>query len=54
MQMLEKNLEVIDATASAMCMDNGTDLIVFDMNEPGNIKKAVLGEVDGTLITKEL
>lgn len=53
MEMLEKNLEVIDATASAMCMDNDIDLVVFDMNKEGNIKKAVLGEVEGTLITKE-
>lgn len=53
MEMLEQNLEVIDATASAMCMDNNIDLVVFDMNEKGNIKKAVLGQVDGTLITKE-
>lgn len=54
MEMLEKNLEVIDATASAMCMDNDIDLVVFDMNKAGNIKKAVLGEVDGTFITKEI
>jgi uridylate kinase len=54
MDMLEKNLEVIDATASAMCMDNDIDLVVFDMNKNGNIKKAVLSEVDGTIISKEL
>ena len=53
MEMLEQNLEVIDATASAMCMDNDIDLLVFDMNKKGNIKKAVLGEVEGTIITKE-
>lgn len=53
MEMLEQNLEVIDATAAAMCMDNDIDLVVFDMNETGNIKKAVTGLVDGTLITKE-
>ncbi|MDF9866452.1 uridylate kinase [Bacilli bacterium PM5-3] len=53
MEMLEQNLEVIDATASAMCMDNDIDLVVFDMNKHGNIKQAVLGEVEGTIITKE-
>ncbi|MDL2211844.1 UMP kinase [Erysipelotrichaceae bacterium OttesenSCG-928-M19] len=52
-EMFDQNLAVIDATASAMCMDNGIDLIVFDMNVKGNIKKAVLGEVSGTIITKE-
>lgn len=54
MQMLEQGLEVIDTTAAAMCMDNDIDLVVFDMNKDGNIKKAVSGEVDGTLITKEM
>lgn len=52
-KMLEDNLEVMDATAVAMCMDNNIDLVVFDMNEPDNIKKAVLGEVQGTIISKE-
>lgn len=53
MEMLENSLEVIDATANTMCMDNGLDLVVFDMNKEGNIKKAVEGSVEGTLITKE-
>ena len=54
MEMLEKNLKVIDATASALCMDNDIDLVVFDMNEPGNIKKAVLAQVEGTIIKREI
>ncbi|WP_423363913.1 UMP kinase [Mycoplasma sp. P36-A1] len=54
MKMLEQGLEVIDTTAAAMCMDNDIDLVVFDMNKKGNIKKAVSGEVDGTLISKEM
>lgn len=54
MTMLENNLEVMDATAAAMCMDNDIDLVVFDMNRKDNIKKAVLQEVDGTLIKKEI
>ncbi|MGL4382659.1 MAG: UMP kinase, partial [Bacilli bacterium] len=53
MEMLEQNLAVVDATASAMCMDNDIDLIVFDMNVEGNITKAVSEEVFGTIITKE-
>jgi len=53
MEMLEQNLEVIDTTATAMCLDNDIDLVVFDMNKKDNIKKAVLGEVEGTIITKE-
>ena len=54
MEMLEKNLKVIDATAAALCMDNDIDLVVFDMNEPDNIKKAVLAQVEGTIIKKEI
>lgn len=54
MVMLEKNLEVMDATAAAMCMDNNLDIVVFDMNKEDNIKRAMLQEVDGTLITREL
>ncbi len=54
MEMLEQKLEIIDATAAALCMDNDIDLVVFDMNETDNIKNAVLGQVNGTLIKKEI
>lgn len=54
MEMLEQKLEVIDATAAALCMDNDIDLVVFDMNKTDNIKNAVIGQVDGTLIKKEI
>lgn len=53
-EMINNKLEVIDATAAALCMDNDIDLIVFDMNKTDNIKKAVLGQVDGTIIKKEV
>ena len=53
MDVLNKGLKVMDSTAISMCMDNNIDLIVFNMNESGNIKKAVNQEVTGTLITKE-
>ena len=38
-EILEKRLEVIDQTAAAMCLENQIELIVFNMNKPGNIKK---------------
>ena len=41
MDVLNKGLKVMDSTAISMCMDNGIDLVVFNMNEPGNIAKAV-------------
>lgn len=53
MDLLNQELGVIDSTATSMCMDNDIDLIVFDMNQKGNIKKAVMQEVIGTKITKE-
>lgn len=53
MDLLQQGLGVMDSTATSMCMDNNVDLIVFNMNECGNIKKAVSGEIIGTKITKE-
>ncbi|EJW91940.1 uridylate kinase [gut metagenome] len=52
MDVLNKGLKVMDSTAISMCMDNDVDLVVFNMNEKGNIEKAVKGEVEGTTITK--
>ena len=43
----------MDTTATSMCMDNDIDLVVFNMNEQGNILKAVQGDITGTVITKE-
>jgi uridylate kinase len=49
-QMLDDRLQVIDATAVTMCMENDLPIVVFDINEPGHIKAAALGEPVGTLI----
>lgn len=48
--VLENGLQVMDSTASALCKDNGIEIVVFDMNIKGNIKRAALGEKIGTLI----
>ena len=53
MELLQRELQVMDSTATSMCMDNNIDLIVFNMNEPGNILKAVRGDIAGTIITKK-
>lgn len=53
MEVLQKQLQVMDSTAITMCMDNNVDLVVFNMSTNGNILKAVEGEKIGTLITKE-
>lgn len=52
MELLNQGLQVMDSTATSMCMDNDIDLIVFNMNERGNILKAVQGIGDGTVISK--
>lgn len=50
-EALSSRLKVMDATAFSLCMDNHMPIIVFDMNAPGNILKALLGEPVGTLVT---
>ncbi|MDY0023324.1 MAG: UMP kinase [Candidatus Izemoplasmatales bacterium] len=52
-EVLHQSLNVMDSTAAALCYDNNIDIYVFDMNVPGNIKKAILGENIGTLIRKK-
>ncbi len=52
-EVLHQSLNVMDSTAAALCYDNNIDIYVFDMNVPGNIKRAILGENIGTLIRKK-
>jgi uridylate kinase len=48
--VINKNLKVIDSTAISLCMENNIPLIIFNMNERGNIKKVVCGQNIGTII----
>lgn len=48
---LQKRLAVMDSTAFSLCMDNHLPIIVFDMFRAGNLKRVVLGEKVGTLIS---
>jgi len=50
MDVLNRDLKVMDATAVALCKDNHLDIIVFDLTQPGNLKRAVQGEPIGTLV----
>lgn len=50
MEVLNKNLGVMDSTASSLCMDNDIPLIVFAITEQDNIKRVVLGEKIGTTV----
>ena len=49
-EVLSKNLKVMDATAAALCRDNHTRIMVFSMEDPGNIVRVVLGEDIGTIV----
>lgn len=51
--VLNKNLKVMDATAISLCRDNNIPLIVFGINDPENIVRAVKGEKIGTLVVGE-
>ncbi|MBQ7991680.1 MAG: UMP kinase [Solobacterium sp.] len=53
LDLLNEGLEVMDSTATSMCMDNNMEIMVFNMNEKGNIVKACKGEKIGTIISKE-
>ncbi|MDE2027921.1 MAG: UMP kinase [Candidatus Omnitrophica bacterium] len=48
--VLKKDLKVMDATAISMCMDNSLPIIVFDLLQKGNIKKVIFGEEIGTIV----
>jgi uridylate kinase len=50
--VLNKEIKVMDSTAISLCMDNDMDIIVFNMFETGNIQKVVQGQTVGTLVTK--
>ncbi|HET7034795.1 MAG TPA: UMP kinase [Thermomicrobiaceae bacterium] len=49
-EAVERNLRVMDQAALALCRENDLPLIVFDLLEPGNIERAVLGQEIGTLV----
>jgi uridylate kinase len=51
MQILQQGLKVMDLTAVSMCKDNSLPMIVFNMNQPGNIRRVVMGEKVGSKVT---
>src|SRR5438874_3581144 len=50
-QVLEQGLKVMDATAISLCMDNRLPIVVFNLRTPGNIKRAIIGDPIGSLVT---
>ncbi len=51
LQVLQARLQVMDATAISLCMDNKLPILVFNLKTPGNIRRVVMGETIGTLVT---
>jgi len=51
MDVLTKNLGVMDSTAISLCKDNKLPIIIFNLNVPGNIRRVVMGEKVGSLVT---
>ena len=50
LEVLQKGLHVMDSTAASLCMDNGIEIVVFNLDNPDNIVSAVLGETIGTTV----
>ena len=46
----QRKLSVMDSTAISLCMDNKIPIVVFNIDKPGNILRAALGEEIGTLV----
>jgi uridylate kinase len=49
-EVLEKNLKVMDSTAASLCRDNNISILVFNLEDPENIVRAILGENIGTIV----
>ena len=50
LQVLEQGLKVMDATAISLCMDNRLPIIVYDLKQPGSLRRILMGERVGTLV----
>lgn len=50
---LERDLRVMDASALALCRDNSLPILVFDMNDPSAIERAIMGDQVGTLVSSD-
>jgi uridylate kinase len=50
-EVLERRLNVMDTTAISLCMDNKLPIVVFNLKTPGNVRRAVMGEPVGSVVT---
>jgi uridylate kinase len=53
LQVLEKGLKVMDATAISLCMDNKLPIVVFNLRQAGNVRRVVMGDPIGTTVSNE-
>lgn len=51
LNVIKKQLRVMDTTATSLCMENHLPIVVFNMNQPGNIRRVVMGEKIGTQVS---
>ena len=51
LEVLERQLKVMDSTAISLCMDNKLPIVVFNLRQAGNIRKVIMGEPVGTTVT---
>jgi uridylate kinase len=51
LQVLERSLRVMDATAISLCMDNKLPIVVFNLRQPGNLRRVIMGEPVGTRVS---
>jgi len=51
LEVIDKGLRVMDSTAITLCMDNGLPIIIFNLRTPGNLRRTVMGEPVGSLVT---
>jgi uridylate kinase len=50
LQVLERGLKVMDATAISLCMDNRLPIVVFNLRQPGNLRRVIMGDNVGTTV----
>ena len=53
LQVLERGLKVMDATAISLCMDNKLPIVVFNLRGAGNLRRVIMGEPIGTVVTAD-
>lgn len=52
LDVIKKDLRILDSTATSLCMENNLPIVVFDITKPGNIKGAITGKRIGTMVKK--